>query len=379
MNKPTTGRISVVDGSSSNVAGSKEADAYFLLEQGKENSGLSILILLFSLLSGQVEEGQALNTAQGSLAAALGLDNDSFLTTIRGVRSGNLSPDGAAERTFSSIKPSAVDWSSAGDINLSELVGNNTADTFLHPDLVDRMESNPRVRQMVQWTFEAAERRGVDGNLLANQLWQESRFNQNAVSPAGASGVGQFMPAHKGKWGLETESDFFDPQKSIEASARFMRHLTDKMGSQQLALVAYNGGGGAIEYADRNVSGDGVTIDQWMGFMHQERLEKGVGASHLWRNETFGYIKKIDPRFWEGDLLARAEQQVASSQSAAMLAFNTGGKDEVAASTNTPNPSAHFDGDGGVDQVALAAASDVAPTDGNPDTAPVIPGVGSKA
>lgn len=69
------------------------------------------------------------------------------------------------------------------------------------------------------------------------------------------------------------------------------------------------------------MSGDGVTVEQWMDFMHQERIEKGIGASNLWRNQTFGYITKIDSRYWEPEKIALAQSQ----QSALAAQFAQGG------------------------------------------------------
>ena len=350
-------------------------------EQNGTQQNYNLLVLLFSLLVGNAELGEdgqpsedleAKMTMLGEVASAFGIEHADFLQTTNRVLSGQISPSRAAELTTASIDPSNVDWSRASNIRMSDLITNDNTDTLLHPDLVRRMESDPQVRQMVQWTLDAAEREGLDGNLFANQLWQESRYNPQAVSPAGARGVGQFMPHHLGKWGLESQSDFFDPKTSIDASARFMRHLTDRMGAQELALVAYNGGERAIDYADRNVTGDGVTIEQWMQFMHEERMEKGEGAAHLWRNETFGYIQKIDSTYWDRDLLARAEQNLPTDR---QEAFNNGGVEQVASSA--PNPSAQFGQ--GVDQVALAEGeAGMSPEENIPGTAPTA-GIGSKA
>jgi soluble lytic murein transglycosylase-like protein len=71
----------------------------------------------------------------------------------------------------------------------------------------------------------------------------ESGFDPNAVSPAGAAGIAQFMPATAREWGLRNR---FDPVASIAAQARFMGALLRQFRSVPLALAAYNAGPGAV-------------------------------------------------------------------------------------------------------------------------------------
>jgi hypothetical protein len=74
-------------------------------------------------------------------------------------------------------------------------------------------------------------------------IWQESRFNPNAVSRAGALGVAQFMPA-TAKWrGL---MDPFDPLASIAKSAEHLRNLNREFGNLGFAAAAYNTGAGRV-------------------------------------------------------------------------------------------------------------------------------------
>ncbi|HKJ35328.1 MAG TPA: transglycosylase SLT domain-containing protein [Solirubrobacterales bacterium] len=89
----------------------------------------------------------------------------------------------------------------------------------------------------------AAARHDVSAELLAAQLLVESNFNPAAVSPAGARGIAQFMPATAAAYGLD---DPFDPAAAIAAQARLMSELLGRFGSVQLALAAYNAGPGAV-------------------------------------------------------------------------------------------------------------------------------------
>jgi hypothetical protein len=89
----------------------------------------------------------------------------------------------------------------------------------------------------------ASQRWGVGAALLAAQLYAESNFNPNSVSPAGARGIAQFMPGTARTYGLK---DPFDPDASIEAQAHLMHDLLAQLGSVPLALAAYNAGPGRV-------------------------------------------------------------------------------------------------------------------------------------
>jgi hypothetical protein len=84
---------------------------------------------------------------------------------------------------------------------------------------------------------------GVSPALLAALLQAESGFRRDAVSPAGAQGIAQFMPATARGVGL---ADPFDPELAIPAAARLLAGHQRDFGSIPLALAAYNAGPGAV-------------------------------------------------------------------------------------------------------------------------------------
>ena len=75
-------------------------------------------------------------------------------------------------------------------------------------------------------------------------IWRESAFQPNAVSPAGAQGVAQFMPGTASARGL---ADPFDPASAIPASAKYLAELVRKFGNLGLAAAAYNAGETAVD------------------------------------------------------------------------------------------------------------------------------------
>lgn len=99
----------------------------------------------------------------------------------------------------------------------------------------------------------AASQYNIPWQLLAAQIQQESDFDPNAVSSAGAQGIAQFMPATAQAYGL---SNPFDPTASINAMAQYMSDLYSQFGSWSAALAAYNWGPGNLQNALNNSGGD---------------------------------------------------------------------------------------------------------------------------
>jgi hypothetical protein len=94
---------------------------------------------------------------------------------------------------------------------------------------------NPYVATAV----EMAERYGLPRNVFLSLLQQESRFDPNAVSRAGALGLGQLMPGTARELGVDPTN----PTQNIEGSARYLRQQLDRFGGDMpLALAAYNAG-----------------------------------------------------------------------------------------------------------------------------------------
>jgi soluble lytic murein transglycosylase-like protein len=91
---------------------------------------------------------------------------------------------------------------------------------------------------------DASRRWGVSAALISAQIYVESGFNPNAVSPAGAQGIAQFMPATAAAYGLK---DPFDPDEAIDAQAHLMHDLLRQFASVPLALAAYNAGPAPVE------------------------------------------------------------------------------------------------------------------------------------
>lgn len=89
----------------------------------------------------------------------------------------------------------------------------------------------------------AAQAHGLPLEFFARLIWQESRFQPNAVGPmtrsGRAEGIAQFMPSTASERGL---FDPFDPVEALPKSAEFLEQLHTQFGNLGLAAAAYNAG-----------------------------------------------------------------------------------------------------------------------------------------
>jgi hypothetical protein len=98
-----------------------------------------------------------------------------------------------------------------------------------------------------QMIRDAADANGVNYDYLHKKIFNESSFNPTAKSPTGPRGLGQFTKATGRAYGLVTDEDFNDPQKSINAAASLTRDLLGTYKGDYLkAALAYNQGNGRL-------------------------------------------------------------------------------------------------------------------------------------
>jgi soluble lytic murein transglycosylase-like protein len=91
----------------------------------------------------------------------------------------------------------------------------------------------------------AAASQAIEANLLRAVIVVESGFNSRAVSPRGAIGLMQLMPATARRFGA---ADVYDPRQNVSAGASYLKFLINRFGQNvQLALAAYNAGEDAVD------------------------------------------------------------------------------------------------------------------------------------
>jgi soluble lytic murein transglycosylase-like protein len=89
---------------------------------------------------------------------------------------------------------------------------------------------------------------GLDADLLRAVVQIESRFNPNAVSPRGAIGLMQVMPATAASLGLASPKEtLLDPRANLRTGARYLQRLSLQFaGAIELVLAAYNAGENSV-------------------------------------------------------------------------------------------------------------------------------------
>ena len=93
-----------------------------------------------------------------------------------------------------------------------------------------------------------AENYHLDPHLVAAVIYQESKFDADAVSASGAVGLMQLLPstgqgiADRTGGNTWTPDDLRNPELNVRYGSWYLRHLLDKYDDEQLALAAYNAG-----------------------------------------------------------------------------------------------------------------------------------------
>lgn len=125
--------------------------------------------------------------------------------------------------------------------------------------LLTWLEIAPQVRALRPWLREAADAHGVDHLLLKALIAVESGFDAQAVSPRGAVGLMQIMPASGDHYATPEErrtpapQRLRDPRTNLHTGARMLADLLRRFGRVDLALAAWNAGEGRVRRAGRQL------------------------------------------------------------------------------------------------------------------------------
>ena len=126
--------------------------------------------------------------------------------------------------------------------------------------LLALFEASPSYKVAKSALRDASNKHSIDYELLQALIATESGFDAQAVSPKGAMGLMQLMPATAQRYGVAAdkrtsiEKKLFDPRINIAAGSRYLRDLIAMFPGQiELALAAYNAGEGAVQRAGNKI------------------------------------------------------------------------------------------------------------------------------
>jgi hypothetical protein len=176
----------------------------------------------------------------------------------------------------------------------------------------DRGETDTR-RSVCLMIEAAAKANDLPLEFFARVIWQESRFQPDAIGPITrngqrAQGIAQFMPGTASERRL---LDPFDPVQALPKSAEFLSELRAQFGNLGLAAAAYNAGprrvqewlagSGPMPLETRNYVAaiTGTTIDQWAKAGKNARMSEQ--ANHTGCHELMALLKRA-PNFFVSKL-----------------------------------------------------------------------------
>ena len=140
-------------------------------------------------------------------------------------------------------------------------------------------------------------RYGQDWRMVTAQMYQESRFDPNAVSWVGAQGLMQIMPATGRQLGF---TDLQDPEVSIHAGTKYMFQLIDRFDLDlpmeariRFALASYNVGYGHLLDARHLAREKGWNPDRWFG--HVEEAMRLLSQPAYYKRARYGFCRGGQP------------------------------------------------------------------------------------
>jgi soluble lytic murein transglycosylase-like protein len=173
----------------------------------------------------------------------------------------------------------------------------------------------PAPKQYAALIGKAAVDNDLSPQMLARQIRQESGFNPNAVSSAGATGISQFMPATAREMGVTNPRD---PSQAIPAGAQYLRQNIDKFGgSIPLGLAAYNAGPGRVERSGGDISKLPAETQGYVkniaGATQMAQAEPRGGnaaqIAEMLQNKNNPYVQRLGQQLAQQQMAAQAAAQ----------------------------------------------------------------------
>ena len=233
--------------------------------------------------------------------------------TSAGAQEEKVSTSWAVNKSSEDLAQALNDWYSAGvalKIQKEEIKRFETRNTVIRKMRAPYLSREKGIISVYDYEFRAASAvTGWDWRLIAAQCYQESGFDPNATSYAGAKGLMQIMPRTAIHLGV---SNVNDPKENVAAAARYIRELSGKFSGIRdsgerikFILAAYNGGVGHIQDAQALARKYGKNPHLWDDVSFYVRnltqplyyRDPVVSYGYMIGSETYGYVDAILSRW----------------------------------------------------------------------------------
>jgi soluble lytic murein transglycosylase len=164
-------------------------------------------------------------------------------------------------------------------------------DIIYHAEPKDEKEFLPYSYPLAYWDIinKAAESGRVDAYLVAALIREESRFDPEVVSWAGAVGLMQLMPSTakriKGEAGVNIDNvrDLYDPGKNILLGTHYLSSLINEFNELPIAIMSYNAGENRV--------------NKWLEKYDNDDINEFI--ENVPYKETRRYVKKVLKSYWQ--------------------------------------------------------------------------------
>lgn len=174
--------------------------------------------------------------------------------------------------------------------------------------------TNNSISQYDELIKQQADTLAWDWRLMASLIYQESRFNPQAKSWAGAGGLMQIMPKTAESLGLD---DRFDPEKSIQAGRAYLqtlwgyfKEIDDPVQRIKFTLASYNCGYQHVLDAQTLAEINELDSNQWDNNVEDMILELSYPSNYNRPEIKYGYVRGIEPYTYVQQIFERYEHYV---------------------------------------------------------------------
>lgn len=178
------------------------------------------------------------------------------------------------------------------------------------------LATNGRFTEWDEHFKRVAGEHGLDWRLLIAQAFQESRLDPKTVSPYGAQGLMQIMPATATELGVK---DPFDPVQSIEGGGKYMAKLIARYGEPgvelkdriRFALASYNVGPAHVDDARTLAREQGLDPNRWFGNVEKALLL--LSKPRYFKQARYGYCRGEEPVRYVSQIQTRYDAYVTAT------------------------------------------------------------------